>query len=791
MITSEELEKQLMLIFGYSNGKGIDVGEIIGIGKLSEQQSKELVFQTLQYLYAFNSMLRDYAGAEIFSIEFELEKIESKQRDRKILPQGMIFIPGIYKDCTSLLLLLSNELSLFDPHKSREELDRISTRFFEIQEIVERPELDQDQRAAVLHDFSKRFTYRLQASAIEHKWDRKLVGIRTDAFEDQMTTLTTINSKKKVLWHDKRRVLPLKPRFISHQLRGDSQDKLSQLRHLIQGPSLFYILQNATYLTANLMQIANSCTINDLEQQMVAKILDQLYKKFEETTGRKNIKWAIDEVDSFLKDALERFENHEEILDRREIQNRMSTISLEGAIKEYRTILHENGLSQMPPIKVMEDFIVSGLKTASYLDPNSVKLNEIVSTIHYVTVMLKQALKKIRDATPKFFYNFTMLQYIASFIENATKNLESLEFETERKLGARLMANFEVMLQNAVAEQTLHIPYHYKYTEATVFTEFLELAKKQVGELAQDSALSVEDHVHYAEQQLKERQIIPIQAHLEKFKIFEKEATFFLSYLLRHSSLNRFIREIPEEEIFTPESFSAKFQEFLRRRMGGLDLKWRDFFLKLILRFGVDSLEDYETALKRKRPWSNYDIIQNFTKYITDLLQSYSEPEGFGELLDIYSKEVKDITESLPLRDFKKYFRKGIEKKAQFSENIVPFLNLEIKNFGVRLRPQTPKDYIGEDISIFDAVDSRVIQNGHGSGSAESTGKNLRKYLYENELKYFAPIRAKPTRIILKSLEKKEFEGRTLLHGIELQYLGRRIKTTYKNNYLHVKSKFN
>ena len=92
-----------------------------------------------------------------------------------ILPADVVR-SGRYKECTSLLLLLSNELSLLD-NTSHEDLDEISTRFFEIEEIVQRPEFNDEQKPKFWYRLHRDFP-RLQAAAIEHKWDKKLIGLK-------------------------------------------------------------------------------------------------------------------------------------------------------------------------------------------------------------------------------------------------------------------------------------------------------------------------------------------------------------------------------------------------------------------------------------------------------------------------------------------------------------------------------------------------------------------------------------------------------------------------------------
>ena len=70
----------------------------------------------------YNAMLRDYTGSEVFSIEYSLHNIDEKDAQMKIYPKSMIFIPGKYKECESLLIALKPETGVLNTHKSRKEL---------------------------------------------------------------------------------------------------------------------------------------------------------------------------------------------------------------------------------------------------------------------------------------------------------------------------------------------------------------------------------------------------------------------------------------------------------------------------------------------------------------------------------------------------------------------------------------------------------------------------------------------------------------------------------------------
>ncbi len=98
-------------------------------------------------------MLRDYAGCELYSIEFALESLDPTASQLKILPKGMLFVPGEFKDCNTLLLMLSNEMSLLDNENAKNSVDNLGQLFFEVEEAANRDELSKDQRKTFLNKF--------------------------------------------------------------------------------------------------------------------------------------------------------------------------------------------------------------------------------------------------------------------------------------------------------------------------------------------------------------------------------------------------------------------------------------------------------------------------------------------------------------------------------------------------------------------------------------------------------------------------------------------------------------
>ncbi len=200
LTTSDELHKQLTVVFGFSGQLDLEVGEIIGIGKLSEQETNRLTQSVLRFLNNYNLMLRDYAGCTLYSIEFELENL-GKRNLISLMPKSMLFIPGAYKDCNTLMLLLAPEMSLVDYSKSRKAVDDLGKLYFEVEEALDRPELEKEQRKEVLKNFARRFALKLQGDVIKGKWNRKMIGISSKIKEE---LYLTVNIQKEIKWKNKK-----------------------------------------------------------------------------------------------------------------------------------------------------------------------------------------------------------------------------------------------------------------------------------------------------------------------------------------------------------------------------------------------------------------------------------------------------------------------------------------------------------------------------------------------------------------------------------------------------------
>ena len=786
LTTSEQIQQQMSIIFGFSNGKGIEVGDIIGIGKLSESRVKALIDEMLLYLSGFNAMLRDYAGSEIYAIEFELERVDADKTSLDILPQGMLFVPGEYKECTSLLLLLSNELSLLDNSKAHDDLEEISRRFFEIEEIVERPEFTDSQKSQILTKFSRRFSRWLQAAAIEHKWDKKLIGLKESDEKEQINRRLILNIPRRLrfLNNNAVEIILENARVTEIKLNIHPQDAWETFKYTIQASSIEFILKNAMKLTTKLTEISNIGTINDNEFEIVMKIMDYIAQEFSKEEGAKSVKWSIDEIQKInvqFTDAL----NYHNIL----YSNFSKTIlnkSLEQILSEYDSVINSSDFNYSNILKFIADICRKYMENTTYQNKNMVLLNEISPTVNYVESMVKHAWKSIKQAIPKYFYLHIMKQYNPALIERLSAVLNSQDNKLFKEMGLVIIKYYADILNNYINESLVKLPPGFELKEANVLEKFIHFARESLESVLSSVKFNIKDIVELCQVELGESSLV-IKEHLEKFERFEPELNYLLAYIMRYTSFNIFIQNIPEDKLYTPISFSEEFSEFLRKKMGALSIKWKEYILTLIKGFGPFFQTEYDQAVKKRKVWTNHEIIQRFIKYINDMVKLETNITGFRDFLDKYSKNVLDMKQNFGLRDLKANYSEILTQQEPFFNFVKNVIGKELDTFGFRLRPVPPINFIkASEVEMKTEISFKNLEESE----QEAEIKTLVDYLKYRQLPYYSRLMAKPKYIVLKSKEQGNYFSDLIKHDLELSYFEHSVKCNYSNNYLVVKPKF-
>ena len=281
-------------------------------------------------------------------------------------------------------------------------------------------------------------------------------------------------------------------------------------------------------------------------------------------------------------------------------------------------------------------------------------------------------------------------------------------------------------------------------------------------------------------------QLEKVKNHIKNLKSAKKELEFLFSFIFRNSNFNNFIKQI-ENEIIDPESFSKNFYEFLRKRMGGLDLYWKEYILNLILNFGSEMKKQYLIDLDNKKPWSKMKLINNFTDYIENKINSSFDPKNFTELLDNYIAKIENPTEQAIMIIFFEQYEYSLSIIKEFPKYLQQKLleSLTKINYDAAI----PKEFSFLKNFKLDMInDSRIFKSNENK-NIQSINYSYIEFLKIFELEYFSKLVAFPTRIILRNIDNTQFSS-SLYTILEFKFMEKFFKVSLSTNYEKVKLKF-
>ncbi|MBK5134053.1 hypothetical protein JJE00_06460, partial [Candidatus Bathyarchaeota archaeon] len=303
--TRESINYQFSLIFGYSSPTDLIVGHVIGPGKLTKEKVNELSQEVIKFLRMYNAILRDFAGSEVFAIEFELYNFDEKDARTNIYPKSMLLIPGRFKDCESLLLALKPETGYLDPHKSRDSINDISKLFYEIEEFTNRPELETARKIQVFEKFATRFSKKLYGDLIEDKWNKKLIGLSVSlpTEKELLSTYASIRSDVDFLWNKR----PIEICFSNHKFERlkspySGKSMIDHLKYAISEPSANFIVEKTLTLGTNLLKLANTGTIDEIQEEIISYFITKLKEKLTMTKEVQSSEELISKFELILSD---------------------------------------------------------------------------------------------------------------------------------------------------------------------------------------------------------------------------------------------------------------------------------------------------------------------------------------------------------------------------------------------------------------------------------------------------------------------------------------------------------
>ncbi|MBD3193791.1 MAG: hypothetical protein GF317_01960 [Candidatus Lokiarchaeota archaeon] len=743
--TRESINYQFSLVFGYSspNNENLIVGDVIGPGNLTRRMVQDLSIDVIEFLTQYNAMLRDYAGCEVFSVEFELVNIDEKDAQTKIYPKSMILIPGNYKECESLLLALKPETGYLNVHKSHRAINNISKLFFEVEDFVNRPELNQEERETVFQGFAERFNKKIFGNLLEDKWNKKLIGVSESlpTEKDLLKTYYKSRSNVEILWQKK----PAEINLYNNQFENfkdpfDGKQGIEHLKFKISEPSALFVIENTLKLGTDLMELANTGTIDESQEKIIKYILSEISEELKEVEEQKHEDWIITQIKHILGN-LKEFEENFKAFGLKFIKSGLKG-DLNLILNQFQKEIEVSGkeMVNMDLFHLLKEFFNQSIVNKSYL-----RVIDLESSVNYFSEMFKNSTNIIQESLPKFLY-FRRLRILNNtFIEEVKKQFIN-EQEPAKILAYKYIDEFKEFLKKKIEVSPILMSNEQTFGDNTILREFQAIVSDNINEFFEDINLGISDIVSFAELNIDPK-LNKVKEHIESFKKFSKQMHFLLSYVLRYSTINRYLKEENDDEIADPVTFSSRFHRFLEKRLSGVNIEWKSHVL--------DWIKDYTKIffkLEADKSWTLKEIYDDFINYFEEREKKAQNSEEFSRFLDAYISKESDAEIKSHLMKFLEQYQYFIGIKSEFPRYVKEKIEKSINRLKNDLKTYKPIDYF-----------------------YLNEQQTLSKYIRERELKYFSKLIPLPKTLILKENlshdERKLFKG-DLFHVFEFKFWG-------------------
>ena len=757
--TRESINYQFSLIFGYSSPKEIITGDVIGPGRLTRQKVNELSREVIKYLTMYNAILRDYTGAEVFSIEFDLHNIDEKDAKTKIYPKSMIFIPGEFKECESLLLALKPETGYLDVHKSRNSIINISKLFFEVEEFADRPDLLNVNKQRFYDKFASRFSQKLFGDLIEDKWNKKLIGLSTSlpTEKEMLSTYVRIISDVNILWHKEPiQITLIKSKYEKVKTPFESQEALEHLKYSISEQSANFIVNKTLNLGASLLNLANTGTLDEFQEGVVTFIISRIKNEVEGFLEPHNGDWLVNTTHKILL-SLETFLN--KFLEYSNDFLMSGDIgSLPYLIDNYTKFIVNKGKLENENFEEICEIAVKFL-TQSAVKKEKLRVSELSSVLNYFSEIIKRGVELIRISLPNYLSRRRLKTLTVDLIEKL-KVMLTKEQKPVMHLGLKLLEKFKEFIFNQI-EIISKTPNKFNlFNEKTLIEEFRILVNKNIISFFDNVGMNIEDLVLFAEIQM-EYNDNSANLHIEKFKKFSSELKYLLSYILRHSTINRFIKGELENEIIDPLNFAKKFHRFLEKRTGGINLEWKSYILQW-----VDDYSKKFLKIEDQKNWTVIEIYNDILEYLEHREESEQKLGNFLKFLDGYIAEISNPEEEKQLLEFYKQYELSIGINDEFPRYIMNKIRDQLSSLSPQIEEIKPSNF-------FNILNEETYSD----------------FVEKNFLKYLSKLIPRPLTLILKhnltNEERLLFKGE-LFHVIDFKYWHNNVRLELSDNFKEV-----
>jgi len=757
--TRESINFQFSLIFGYSSPTDLIAGDVIGPGKLTKEMVNELSKEVITYLRMYNAMLRDFAGSEVFSIEFELYNFDQKDAQMNIYPKSMVLIPGKYKECESLLLALKPETGYLDPHKSRESINHISKLFYEIEEFSNHPLLEHQKKIQVYNKFATRFSKKLYGDLIEDKWNKKLIGLSVSLPTEKgmLSTYGSIRTDVDYLWNKS----PIEIKFSDQKydrLKSPyiGKSTIDHLKYAISEPSANFIVEKTLILGTNLLKLANTGTIDDIQEKIISYFVAKIEESFSKNQELFSGVEIISYMEKMLTDLNIKVDNFLKISKNFLTTGELGNVS--ELLEKYNSFIIDKSEENLDFYRDVSKLAVSSM-TLSIISEGKLRASELHSVINYFAEVVKNSINCIRNSFPRYLSRHRLNTMTYHFIRILHEKFEN-EQKPSKNLGQNILSKFEQYLISQIEINPIVLLKVGTYNEDVLNKEFKKLVNNNIKSFFNSINLSISDLIAFAEIQMEKDSKL-IYSHIKKFEHFSDELKYLLSYILRYTTINRFLKEEPDGEISDPVTFANRFHRFLEKRIGAINLTWKTYILEWIKDYAKNFF-----SIEEIRDWSLDETLFEFIKYLEERESDEQEPETFLKFLDKYILRISNDIEKEILIDFYKQYVFCIGIKTEFPKYVQNKVEKEINLYKVEQEKITPEKYLSID--------------------EQNTFYN---YVKEKELSYFSKLIPRPVSLILKqelTAEEIDLFNADLFHVFEFKYWYNKAKYDIADNFKEV-----
>ncbi|HEC40810.1 MAG TPA: hypothetical protein ENI29_21380 [bacterium] len=757
--TRESLNYQFSLIFGYSSPNDMVSGDVIGPGRLTREKINNLSKEVVKFLSMYNAILRDYAGAEVFSIEFELHNLDENSVKTKIFPKSMVLIPGKFKECESLLLALKPETGYMDVHKSRNSMNRISQLFYEVEEFADHSNLSDVNKQLFYNKFATRFSKKLFGDLLEDKWNKKLIGVSTSipTEEEMLSIYAKIISNVKIFWHKKPIEINLfNSKFNKVRLPFDDQQAFKHLKFAISEPSANFIVAKTLNLGTSLFNLANMGTLDDFQDNIIKFLIVRFSKEIQDFKKLITGELFVNTLYKILL-TLERYLNKY-----LEFSKSFLTTGATGDLSEltesFKLFLLKRGNLENEDFEEIAEIAIRFIHRSA-ISKENLRVIELSSVFNYFSEILKRSLEIIKNSLPHYLSRRRLKTLTKELFDNLMEKFRR-EQKPAKILGSKLVEKFKEEILNQIEINSLILPTGYLYNEEKLIDKFNELINDKLEIFFNTIHLRIEDLVSFTVSQMGQNANI-IKIHIERFTKFSNELKFLLNYILRYSTINRFIKEEHNNVVIDPINFINKFHRFLEKRMGGIKLEWKSYILQWIIDYSKRFLR-----IEERHQWTVLEIYDDFLDYMEKREVNEQKLEMFLEFLDKYIAKESNFEEKKRLLEFYKLYESSIGINEEFPIYVKKIIINELDQMDHRVEKLLPVDFL-----IFEKYETYY------------------DYVKNIYLKYFSRLIPRPLTLILRhnltNEEKVLFKGE-LFHVINFKFWHNNVRFELSDNFKEV-----